>query len=300
MKIDAEYKIPTIVVIDDVFVNLLMVETHLEYYQVNLITKTSALEIINELDSIRPDIILMDLLMPDLHGEDAARLIKQNEQYKHIPIIAISASADEIAKIDNKIFSDVLNKPYTKEELLNVLVKFITIREVVGIDEQRPQKKDIKLSLRQKSKTPIRRLLKSEESKPTENDLSNIQFNGPTILAIDDLEVNLMLLESYTNGHNINLITKTSILEAINDLPKIQPDLVLIDIMMPELNGHEAAKRIKENSNTQNIPIISFTVNSKELETALNDGTFSGTLSKPFTKTQLFELLYQFLPHTKS
>ncbi len=291
MKIDDEYKTPTILAIDDILVNLILMESHLEDHQVNLITKTSALEVINEIDALHPDIILMDLIMPDLDGIEAARLIKQNNKTRHIPIIAISASQEEIEKIaKDQSFSAALKKPFTKEDLLKVLTRFIPIY-IAWKDGKTLQDRETNL--------PNRKLLKTQ-THLAEKDLSGIQFRRPTILAIDDLEVNLLLLESYIDGHNIKLITRTSVLEAMNDLPKLQPDLILMDIMMPELNGREAAKKIKEDNKTHHIPIISFTVNEKELELTTNDNTFAGTLGKPFTKTELFELLYQFMPYTET
>jgi two-component system cell cycle response regulator DivK len=74
--------------------------------------------IINDLETIQPDLVLMDLWIPGLGGDKAVALIKQNEQLKNIPILLFSANAD-IGEIAEKVNADgFIAKPFEIETLI--------------------------------------------------------------------------------------------------------------------------------------------------------------------------------------
>ncbi len=77
----------------------------------------------------------------------------------------------------------------------------------------------------------------------------------PKILLVDDLPANLELLISYLSSSYHTAIAKNG-LKAIQRAELLQPDLILLDIQMPEMDGFEACKRLKENDSTKDIPVI--------------------------------------------
>ncbi len=82
--------------------------------------------------------------------------------------------------------------------------------------------------------------------------------NLPTVLIVDDISANLELIISYFS--NIyNTPTAKNGVRALKRLTSTKPDLILLDIQMPEMDGYEACKRIKENELTKDIPIIFMT-----------------------------------------
>lgn len=88
-----------------------------------------------------------------------------------------------------------------------------------------------------------------------------------TILVVDDNEDNLELVEDMLDDEGYeNIICLTSALEAYEELEKTSIDLILLDIMMPQINGIEACKKIKSDKKQQDIPIIIITAKS-DLET---------------------------------
>lgn len=83
------------------------------------------------------------------------------------------------------------------------------------------------------------------------------------ILIIDDIAANARLLEAMLEAEYYVTRTKSSGLEAIEAASTWQPDLILLDVMMPEIDGYEVARRLKAMPETAHIPIV--------LVTALND-----------------------------
>ena len=84
-----------------------------------------------------------------------------------------------------------------------------------------------------------------------------------TILVADDQAANRELLEELLAAQGNKVITVPDGAAALEELSKTQVDLVLLDVMMPRLNGFEACERIKNNPETYSIPVI--------LVTALSD-----------------------------
>ena len=113
------------------------------------------------------------------------------------------------------------------------------------------------------------------------------------ILCVDDTEANLFVLESLfeTKMDEYNLILVNSGIQALESLLTEQIDLILLDVMMPELNGFETAQLIQSNKKTQKIPIIFLTA-KKDKETIHNAFKYGvDYLSKPFDEDEKFKVL---------
>ena len=93
----------------------------------NLHTATTAEEGLQHIQTLQPDIILMDINLPEMNGIDAFLKIRQIEKFRHIPVIAISASAMQ-ADIDKAIqagFSAYITKPFDIQKVLNTIQKVL-------------------------------------------------------------------------------------------------------------------------------------------------------------------------------
>lgn len=84
------------------------------------------------------------------------------------------------------------------------------------------------------------------------------------ILAVDDEQVNLLLLTGLLRREGVNVVTARSGYEALKLLDTHDFALILLDVMMPGLDGFTTAERIRSDENTRHIPIIFITAISKE------------------------------------
>jgi DNA-binding response OmpR family regulator len=110
-------------------------------------------------------------------------------------------------------------------------------------------------------------------------------MNLRTILLVDDEQMMLDLLSLYLSPLGYNCIKKESALEAINYLESNQVDLILLDVMMPEMDGWKACQKIREHWDT---PIIMLTAMSEK--TDIIKGLKTGAddyISKPFDEEEL-------------
>lgn len=110
-----------------------------------------------------------------------------------------------------------------------------------------------------------------------------------TVLVVDDVEANVKLLEAKLFSEYYVVLTAESGLQALDVLKNNKVDVILLDVMMPELDGFETCRRIKENPETAHIPVVMVTALS-DVEDRVK-GLESGAdefLSKPIDDTALF------------
>ncbi len=118
----------------------------------------------------------------------------------------------------------------------------------------------------------------------------NVEINNSeyTILIVDDVISNVLLLKVLLTSQKFKVITAGNGIEALEIATKEQPDLILLDVMMPGMSGFEVAEKLKVNPVIQHIPIIFLTaLNStsdivKGFQVGAND-----FISKPFNKEEL-------------
>lgn len=120
--------------------------------------------------------------------------------------------------------------------------------------------------------------------------MKNIAINPEdyTILAVDDIATNIMLLKAVLSRAKYKIVTASGGYEAIEKASKETPDLILLDIMMPDLDGYEVIKHLKADPVTQDIPVIFLTAlhNPEDIVKGFKLGA-SDYVSKPFNHEEL-------------
>jgi two-component system cell cycle response regulator len=109
------------------------------------------------------------------------------------------------------------------------------------------------------------------------------------ILVVDDIPVNVRLLEAKLSAEYYDVITATSGAEALEMIKSEPPDIVLLDVMMPEMDGFEVCRRIKAEPATALLPVIMVTAFNEQSDrvTGLEAGA-DEFLTKPVRDMALF------------
>ncbi|MBR6369679.1 MAG: response regulator [Bacteroidaceae bacterium] len=81
-------------------------------------------------------------------------------------------------------------------------------------------------------------------------------FSGYTVLAVDDIPMNLLLIRKILTKLNVTIKTAANGQEALDTIADMKPDLVLLDIMMPVMDGYQVLEALKTNADTENIRVI--------------------------------------------
>ena len=108
-----------------------------------------------------------------------------------------------------------------------------------------------------------------------------------TVLAVDDQPTNLRLLDAVLTPRGHRVVTAQSGVEALALLETEDVDIVLLDILMPEMDGHEVCRRIRSKPATEFLPVVMITASGTEQRLAALESGADDFITKPFDKSEL-------------
>ena len=84
----------------------------------------------------------------------------------------------------------------------------------------------------------------------------NYDFSAFNVLAVDDIPLNLLLVQKMLSKFNFKMRTASGGQQALDAVAQEKPDLILLDLMMPGIDGFEVIRRLRENPETEDIQIV--------------------------------------------
>ena len=117
----------TILIVDDVDANVLLLKLLISKVGYKTLTAYNGKEALSIIEQSKPDLILLDIVMPKMNGLTVCRIMKENPETKHIPIVFISAKTQK-ADIDEALklgAEEYIIKPFNHEEIKSVIKKYI-------------------------------------------------------------------------------------------------------------------------------------------------------------------------------
>ncbi|MFH1050049.1 MAG: ATP-binding protein [bacterium] len=135
----------------------------------------------------------------------------------------------------------------------------------------------------------------------SDDETETIEFKSATLLLVDDNDLNRNLILEYFVNSNIHIIEATNGREAIETAEEYKPDIILMDLKMPEMDGYEATKRLREKEEFKDTPIIAVTASAmKSDEKKIKDYGFQDYIRKPVRKGMLYKKLMGYLEYEVS
>src|SRR2546426_2615820 len=166
---------------------------------------------------LRPNLLILDLLLPRIDGWDLLVRLKEEPETRAIPVVIVS-----IMEQQGKGFAlgaaDYLVKPVSREELLNALQRF-------SLTTQRPRE-------------------------------------AVTILAIDDDPMAVELVEAILAGEGFRILKACGGEEGLTVACREMPALIILDLLMPDVDGFTVVEQLRANAATPAIPIVILTSKS--------------------------------------
>lgn len=114
-----------VLVVDDIPLNVLLIEKMLSPFKFNILKANSGEKAMEKIENDKPDIILLDLMMPGMNGYDVIEAVRATTTKEELPIIILSAlnSNDDVVKGFSLGANDFLTKPIIMEQLHNSVIK---------------------------------------------------------------------------------------------------------------------------------------------------------------------------------
>ena len=125
--------------------------------------------------------------------------------------------------------------------------------------------------------------------------------NSKTIMVVDDNPDIITIVRTILEGKGFNVLSASSGPECLDSVKSQKPDLIVLDIMMPEMDGLEVLTRLKSTSEFNNIPVVLLTA-KVQYEDVLGGYKLGADyyITKPFTSTQLINGINLLLGENKS
>lgn len=132
----------------------------------------------------------------------------------------------------------------------------------------------------------------------TDRDKNNhdLSMNKKLILIVEDNELNMKLFHDLLNAHGFSTLQTSNGLEALNLAKKHKPDLILMDIQLPEVSGLEVTKWIKDDEDLKSIPVIAVTAFAmRGDEERIKAGGCDAYIPKPISVPKFLDTIRSFL-----
>lgn len=240
----------------------------------------TAKEALDKLAEKTYDCMIMDLSLPDLSGHELlSKLSNESHNYSYPPVIVYTArdlTREEEERLRQYSGSIIIKGAKSPERLLSEVTLFLHRVET----ELPPERQKMLKDLRNRDKT----------------------LEDRKILVVDDDVRNIFALTAALENYGAKIIVARNGREAIDRvLTTPDLDMVLMDIMMPEMDGYEAMKKLRLNKKFEKLPIIALTAKAmrddqeKCIEAGAND-----YLPKPINMDKLLSLIRVWLPNQRS
>ncbi len=132
--------------------------------------------------------------------------------------------------------------------------------------------------------------------KMVEDALPTDGTKAKTILIVEDNELNMKLFNDLLEAHDYNILQTRNGMDALRMAREHKPDLILMDIQLPEVSGLEVTKWIKEDENLRSIPVIAVTAFAmKGDEEKIREGGCEAYIAKPISVSHFLETIQKFL-----
>jgi len=272
-----EYSAPRrkrLLVVEDNPAEQLSIRELLGYQDIDVTVASTGQDALTKLTEDPYDCVVLDLRLPDMSGFDVLERLRDNPSVKDLPVVVFTGkelSSDEDFRLHTLARSVVVKGVESPERLLDETSLFLH-RVVADLP---PEKQKL-----------LDRLHQSDEA-----------LVGKKVVVVDDDVRNIFALSSVLERRGMIVLTAGTGREAIATLEST-PDvaIVLMDIMMPEMDGYETMQVIRQNVRFRRIPIIALTAKAMkgDREKCLEAGA-SEYLAKPVNTEQLLSALRMWL-----
>lgn len=229
-----------VLVVDDILPNVKLLEAKLssEYYDV--LTATSGKEALEKVVSDSPDIVLLDVMMPEMDGFEVCRRIKSNPDVAHIPVVMVTAltdSADRIKGLEAGA-DDFLSKPLNDTALMARVRSLVRLK--MTVDEWRVREKTA-------NQLGVVEGAANAMSEPVEN---------ARILVIEDQSYDADKFASALKEDNDIVITVQNGMEALDKIKEADYDLLAVSLNLQNEDGLRLCSHLRSSERTRSVPIL--------------------------------------------
>lgn len=256
----------TVMIVEDSEPAVIQIKDFLEESGYKVVVGKDGGEALELFKTVIPDAIILDLMMPGIDGFQVLMAIRNADITAHIPVLVLTAkfiTPDDLKFLKRNNVHQLIQKGAVKrQELVKVVGEMI--------------------------------LGKNEEASKPVKELKPIQ-GKPTVLVVEDNPDNMITVKAIL-ADGFTVIEAVNGREGVEMAKKHLPDLILMDIALPEMDGIQAFKAIRSDGRLQHTPVIALTASAllEDRELVLAHG-FDAFIAKPIDESIFFNTINETL-----
>lgn len=246
----------SLLVVDDNEMNRELLQRRLESFGHLVSVAEDGRRALERLTVEQYDLVLLDIMMPEIDGYEVLKTMRANPKHKNTPVMMVTAVNDteNVVRCINMGANDFVAKPFDPSVL----------------------------------KTRVTKLLE-KRAKAAGGDRESINTGAPgTVLVVDDSDTSRKIISGQLKQLGYEVVQAEDGASGIATAKQVVPDTILLDVIMPELDGIEVLQRLKNDDVTKNIPVIMLSANddSQMIAACMSAGALD-YIVKPFNSILL-------------
>lgn len=247
----------------------------------------------------RPDLLILDVILPDTTGHELLPQLRTITHIKNLPVIMLTGrqSAEDKMRGLSAGVNEYVTKPFNPEKLTNLVSAYLPIAKPVSQvpapapQEPPPAAPAVEIN---KDVSPTKETKKPKAEVATKQD--EFDPDAKTIFVVEDSPTSRKVLKMILKRSNFNVIEAATGKEALATAEAIAPDLVLLDVMLPDMTGYDILPKIKELPAYAKTPV--FILTGKRAPSDKMKGMLLGSneyITKPFNPEKLLALINNYI-----
>ncbi len=269
----AQAKEKTILLVEDSEPAIIQLKDILSEAGFQVLIAHNGREALEQIAKTLPDAMILDLMMPDIDGFQVLEAVRSNVDTAELPVLVLTAKHLEGKDLKslkhNHIYQLLQKGDVDREQLLQLVFDMVFPKRKATEETEK-----MEVKAQKKIKTQL--------------------GEKPLILIVEDNVDNLLTIKSLL-GEDYRIVEAYDGQDGINKAKTVLPDLILMDIAMPVMNGFRAFDTIRKEKNLQHIPIVAVTASAMtaDRDEILHYG-FDGYISKPIDIDKLEKTIKHF------
>ncbi|TKB25060.1 response regulator [Desulfopila sp. IMCC35006] len=297
----------TVLVVEDSKTARRVITSVLDRKGYRIIEAASGTEALLAIEGMVPDLVLLDVMLPDMTGYDILAVMRKNGRFSDVPVVMLtgkSGAADRQKGISGGS-NEYLTKPFEPAKLLAVLARYL--ESSVQHPPSRPplpalEKAEtvvepavVQPAVTRPPAAPPAAMVAPTAAEPTggmprENELKK------TVLIVEDSPTSRKVIAMVLSRKGYLVQEAVNGQQALRMIEEARPHLILLDAMLPDMTGYDILARLQQDLGLKEIPVVMLTAKDSPMdrEKGIRAGS-SAYLTKPFNPEKLLSVIGSYI-----
>lgn len=274
-----------------------------------IIEATSGTEALLAIEGIAPDLVLLDVMLPDMTGYEVLSAIRKNSELSEVPVVMLTSKCGSADRLKGMVTgsNEYLTKPFDPAKLLVVLDKYLDPQNEAAQDSQteygEKAESPATVKIEPAAKAPVVKpaVVNPIAAKPvvTVAKPTVVPPKKPTeksVLIVEDSPTSRKVISMVLSRKGYVVSEAATGGEAFQKVRDEIPQLILLDAMLPDMTGYDILAKLKQDSRLKEIPVVMLT--AKDSPVDREKGMRAGSvayLTKPFNPDKLLSVIGSYI-----